>query len=232
MLLLAALAVAVPIAIHLREQRRKGLAVALVTNRSLVTGSSRFPLAVAYGGEELSHPRLMVFAIGNIGNVAIRAEDFETPLVVAIGAGRLLAADVTRTRPPDLDAAVSHSGADIDLSPRLMNPGDVVEVQCLVDGRVASEDVTVRGRVVGVSAVPLLSVQRTSWGEPWRHHWVEDAVAIAAAFGLGAAFVAAAWTWPPSLRTFVVTGIAAVLIAAFTRHVLRQGHRSRLFIGP
>lgn len=232
MLVLAALAVGVPIAIHLREQRRKSVAVALVMNRALVVGGSRFPLAVTYGDAQVSRPRLMVFAIGNIGNVSIKTEDFVSPLTIALAKGQILASDVTRTRPADLPMGVSHSGDALELTPCLMNASDVVEVQCLVDGAVAKEDVTIRGRILGVSTLPLLTVPRTSWGEPYRNPVVEDVVVIAAAAVLIGGVAWATWVSQPTVVTYVVAAAGTVALGLFTRFVLRRGHRSRLLLTP
>jgi len=232
MLLLAVLAVLVPCALYVMSQRRKAVAVALVANRTLVTRNARFPMGVTYRGTALSQPRLLVLAIANVGNVPVEADDYESPLRVELRRTRVLDAAVSRTYPQDLRAELVHSDDALELRPLLMNPGDSVEVQCLLDGPLGSQDIVPGGRISGVAFVPLLSVPRTSWDQPYRVPRLETVISIAAAGLLSALLAWPAWEWPPTTVTYVVVGAASALLVLFIRTTLRRDRHSRLFLSP
>ncbi len=230
MLLLAALAVVIGALQWHGARRRKGPAVALVTNRGLVAHNARFPMRITYGDVTVGQPRLLVLAIGNVGNVPVVADDFETPLRVEIGRSRLLDATVSRARPTDLPVSLSHGEGRLELQPLLLNPGDSIELQCLLDGPLDARDIVPGGRISGISSLPLLSVPRTSWDEPYRVSRMESALSIVAAAILAGVLVVPTWSWPPSQTTYLAGAAAVVLVGLFAAYVIRKDRRSRLFL--
>ena len=230
MLLLAGLAVVVGGLQWHAGRRRKALAVALVTNRALVAHNARFPMRIHYGDVTVSQPRLLVLAIGNIGNVPVARHDFETPLGVALGSATVLDATVSRTRPTDLQALLTHSDGKLALQPLLLNPGDSLELQCLLDGHIGAVDVVPTGRISGVSSLPLLSVPRTSWDEPYRVSRIESAISIGAAAIFAGVLVMPTWSWPPSPNTYLAAAAALLAMGLFAAYVIRKDRRSRLFL--
>jgi hypothetical protein len=230
LVVLAALAVLVPTLLWLREQRRKALAVALVTNRALVTSQAHFPLKVTYDRKVIAQPRIVVLAVANLGNVPVEAADFETALKVEFRHAQLLDATVARTRPHDLSAALTFTASGLALAPLLLNPGDGLEIQCLVDGRVKAEDLLPGGRISGVASVPLLSVPRTSWNEPYRTSRSETAVSLVAVAGLLVLPVIPLANWPPDAATYAGATAALLAWGWIASYALRRARRSRLFL--
>jgi hypothetical protein len=167
------------------QRYRKGLGVAVLTDRPLLMTPSPFAVSVHHDGKVVAEPRLIVVRIANTGNVPIEASDFERSLSMTFPQCEVLSAEVTGVRPAELTATLRTDGPTITLEPCLLNPTDLIEVQCLVDG---STELQVDCRVVGVRSVEKVNLPRDSWGKVWRVSTVEVvAMSLMPVLGIGLA---------------------------------------------
>jgi hypothetical protein len=100
-------------------------------------------------------PGLIVVAIANTGNVAIKPEDFQAPLVIATRERTaVLEAAVASTEPPELFpyVHVSQPGQThnrVKIENLLLNPRDIITIRLLVHN--FEPEVRVEGRITNVS---------------------------------------------------------------------------------
>jgi len=124
-----------------------------------------FTVTLHHDGKVVGKPRLIILRIANTGNVAIETADFVQPLSITFPGCEVLSAEVTGVRPDELTATVRVDGPAMILDPCLLNPTDLIEVQCLLDG---SHDLRVECRFVGVRSVQQVNLPRDSWDKVWR----------------------------------------------------------------
>jgi len=149
--------VLVSVTIAYFARRPKRLDYSITTNRQiLVPGSYRQyshlgALAVTFEGERLSDPRLLVFRIANSGKIEIRPDDFDQPLHLSVGLdAKVVTAGVVGSQPADLSVKLDKiSRSIVALDPVLLNSGDWVDIQLLIDG--LALEPTVNGRIAGAT---------------------------------------------------------------------------------
>jgi len=97
-------------------------------------------ISVAIDGDPLKHPRAVQLTIMNSGNVGLRTETMHKKFeVVCEGEQELCSAYVTRTigkqgRAEELPYLLAVRGHSLDVPSTLLNPGDYVTCQLLIDG--------------------------------------------------------------------------------------------------
>ena len=142
---------------------RRGLArleYVVTMTRRILPGRVADDLDVTHHGVEVADPALSVVRIVNTGDRAIRREDFETDLTVTYdGVRELVSASWSATRPDDLRPGIGIEGNRVLISPQVINPGDMLELQVLSAGPPSA--VSVAGRVAD-----LLVVQRRALPYP------------------------------------------------------------------
>lgn len=106
---------------------------------------------VVYNGERLTRPWYSRVRIANDGNVEIRSDDFEVPLLVQWEGARLLAVKVTAWQPSGLRVECSLDGDSFSVEPLLMNVGDWFDVDVLLDGGQATPAIATR--IAGVRSI-------------------------------------------------------------------------------
>lgn len=149
------------------NRQAKALAYAIVDNRPLVMGPSQFPLEVRYGGHLVKNPRLVVWRLANSGGQPIEVPHFEEAISFKVAGAKILSSEVTKTRPSTFRPTVEQRGDDmVVMERRLMNPGDLVEVQMLIDG--LPEDLRMESRIAGISQIEQIKVPLTSLSQPWK----------------------------------------------------------------
>jgi hypothetical protein len=153
------------------QRNHKALSLAVLTNRPLLTTPSPFTVSVHHNGKVVGEPRLIVLRIANTGNVPIETADYEQPLSIRFLYCQVLSAEVTGGRPDGLATPLHLDGPTLTLDPCLLNPTDLIEVQCLLDGSL--ENLQVECRVVGVQSVNQVNLPRDSWGKVWRVSTIE-----------------------------------------------------------
>jgi hypothetical protein len=151
------LGVAVSVFIYRAQKRKKIVEYAVVAQTPLVTADAPSSLQLRFHGEVVEDVRLLTIAVANMGTDSIATSDFEgEPLKVQIagrgdGAPRILSAEVRNPQPQALAPRLAVNGAILEIEPLILNAGDSFGIQMLTAGGEA--DVSVDGRVVGVSAI-------------------------------------------------------------------------------
>jgi amino acid transporter len=93
----------------------------------------------------------MLVRIANSGNAPVVAADYESPIRLSLGSdARIFTADVVEAKPANLTVSPTIEGADVVVSPVLLNPGDSVTLQMLAQ---SEGGMTVGARIVGVSQI-------------------------------------------------------------------------------
>ena len=111
-------------------------------------------LQVAIDGAPLKSPYLSVLELSNDGDKPIPSTDFESPLEIRVVEGAVVArAQVTETKPKDVEATLTWETQAIKLRPLLLNPKDVVTVSVLTSGN--KPEFSTRARIAGISVVPI-----------------------------------------------------------------------------
>src|SRR6266508_6678767 len=64
------------------QRHRKGLGVAVLTDRPLLSTPMPFTVTLHHDGKVVGKPRLIILRIANTGNVAIETADFVQPLSI------------------------------------------------------------------------------------------------------------------------------------------------------
>jgi len=163
--LIGAIGLVAAFVIYQWQRHRKGLGVAVLTDRPLLSTPMPFTLTVHHDGTVVGKPRMIGLRIANTGNVPIETADFVQPLSITFPSCEVLSAEVTGVRPDELTATLRVDGPTVILDPCLLNPTDLIEVQCLLDGYY---DLRVDCRVVGVQSVQQVNLPRDSWDKVWR----------------------------------------------------------------
>jgi hypothetical protein len=136
---LAALIVA-GVAIWLQRKPKKILFFQLVTDVPLMTirETKISGVSILFQGQPIANARVLVFRIINKGTAAIRAEDFESPMVVEVGAkARVLSAEIEYARPSNIAAKPMAIANTVNFQPCLLNSNDGFRCRILVDGATA-----------------------------------------------------------------------------------------------
>lgn len=111
-------------------------------------------LQVAVDGVSLKSPYLSVLELSNDGDKPIPSADFEAPLEIRLADGSIVArAQVTETKPKDIEASLSWEAQVLKVKPLLLNPKDVITISVLTSGK--KPEFAARARIAGISAVPI-----------------------------------------------------------------------------
>lgn len=155
-LVLTIVSVVVPVWIWRADLNSRSLKIRIASQVSLHpdNAASISGLQVAVDGVPLKSPYLSVLELSNDGEKPIQAGDFEAPLEVRIAEGSSLArAQVTESKPRDVEAALTWEVQSIKIKPLLLNPKDVVTISILTAG--SKPQFTTRARIAGISTVPV-----------------------------------------------------------------------------
>lgn len=147
-------AILLPLWIYFRQKNKKEISYTLVSNAPIVRirPSVADRIKIILDGEEIKEAQLVVIAIKNTGNVAVKREDYDEPITVKFPSRTILSADVLNTNPKNLlnpeDAktllAWSHSS--VTLAKHLLNPKEEIQLSVLLKGSKAEP--SVRARIV------------------------------------------------------------------------------------
>jgi len=144
----AIIAIAVSIVVAARARERKAIAYG-VTATPLVHDLAYGQIEITHAGRSVRDVYLVEIEIGNVGNTAIRAADFEKLLMARFGkAAEVLSAEIAATQPSDLEPKISYGAKGVAILPLLLNPGDGFTIRTLVSRFDGEVDLT--GRVAGV----------------------------------------------------------------------------------
>jgi hypothetical protein len=137
---------------YLKRRGRSRLEYVVVMRRQLLPGRVARDLDVTHHGAVVADPALTVVRIVSVGDQAIRPEDFETDLTVTFDAVQeLVYASWSAVRPADLRPELGIEDDRVLIAPKVINPGDMLELQVLSAGQ--PNGVSVAGRVAGLAIV-------------------------------------------------------------------------------
>jgi hypothetical protein len=141
-----------------RSQRGKTrLEFVVVSNARVVPATISTKLEVTYNDSAVPDASVAIIRLVNTGDKAIVAEDFSTDLIVRLdGAEEVVSASSTQTRPVDLDPELNVRGNRVLITPLLINPGDMMELQMLASGLASL--ITIEGRIANVGEIPQRSL--------------------------------------------------------------------------
>jgi hypothetical protein len=140
--------------VYRAQRARRELSFGVLSTHSLLTVHSSFTnrVKVTLDDVPVSDAHLMVLALKNSGNVAIRPADFHKPLELRFSpTSRVLSVEVARKQPPNLEVELSLQGNSATLAPILLNPGEHIVLQALIAGKNPTVECDVR--VEGISAL-------------------------------------------------------------------------------
>jgi len=155
--LLAVAAMGLSVWIYFAQRTSKRLLVERIVRIPLVTmGPNAVPgLTVSLNGRPINQATVLVVRIENIGNAAIPATDYESPIALIFdGTSEVLDASLSDASPDSLPVTFDRSGSVLRLAPLLLNPGDVFTFRALL----AASDVrySVSARIAGVKRVETI----------------------------------------------------------------------------
>lgn len=138
------------------DANAKSLIISVLSKNAIgdLGGNSFGEVKISIDGRNLDNAYVTNFQILHNGTRPIVASDFERPLEISMGE------DVKIEKVNLKDGALSSLEPSYDLidnklriSPLLMNPGDLIAVEVLTAG--GSPDLNVKGRIAGVSSIPI-----------------------------------------------------------------------------
>jgi hypothetical protein len=113
----------------------------VVTNRKLLPGRVAEHLEVRLNDTQLAEPSLCIVRLVNTGDTPIRTEDYESDLVITLqGVETIASAIWTGARPPDLRPEIRVDDNRVSITPTLVNPEDMLELQVLAAGQAEDKD--------------------------------------------------------------------------------------------
>lgn len=136
----------VALAVYWRQKPIKRLASWIVVDVPLLT-LSNLDVRVYSGDDLLQKPRVLVFRIQNTGREAIKADDFEGAIRIAMTARKVVNATTVNASDQLVPKVMLNQGTldedkpdvwTVEIDPLLLNPGEWFEVRCLVEGPVKS----------------------------------------------------------------------------------------------
>ena len=133
-------------------------------------------LQVVVDGVPLKSPYLSVIELSNDGEKPILSSEFEAPLEIRVVEGSSLArAQVTESKPNDVEAVLTIEGQLVKIKPLLLNPKDVVTISILTAGN--KPQFATKARIAGISMVPV-------YGSDGKNSHIQNGItAIALLFG-------------------------------------------------
>jgi hypothetical protein len=154
--ILAALGIVVAIAIYLRQRTIKRFEYHMISSRELMVDAKvggNKELRVRYGEREVKDPRLVALKLHNSGRMEIRSDDFEQPVRIVVSPeASVVFTEVVGTNPDRLQPIITIADdKTLELKPLLLNAGDWMELQLLVDGDPTPLELV--GRIAGVQHI-------------------------------------------------------------------------------
>jgi len=119
-----------------------------------IPGKSK--LAILYAGKPIPMYAVLRATVRNVGNVSIRPTDYVVPIRLQLrNVTEIVEITLAHQAPPDLGASAIKAGANVQLTPILLNPGDEYSVDIGVSAPkgVLPAVASVTGRIEGVPRI-------------------------------------------------------------------------------
>lgn len=153
-IVIAIVAVLVPIFIYFAQKKHKELSYIIDTKSSLIPFKDNIEgnLRVFYNDIQVSKLDLIVFTINNSGRADIESKDYERPLSFFVGEKAIIIDhDIVDTDPDNLSIECKAKGNKIIFTPCLLNKGESFGVKLLItdhDGELQPD-----GRIKGIKKI-------------------------------------------------------------------------------
>ena len=130
---------------HFNGRARARLEYVVTTRRRILPGLVTDELEVVHNGALVVDPALTIVRFVNSGENAIRPADFENKLALSLtGDCELVTANWSASRPTELRPSLEIQGNGVLIAPRLINSGDMLEIQLITSGLPASLELAAR----------------------------------------------------------------------------------------
>lgn len=153
---LIALAIGLPTIYYtVKADRTKSLSVSYTTKKALLltdAGKAGPKVEVSVSGRQIAQPWLVTFTIKNDGNIPIEERDVEAPLRLQFERSKVVSSEIVKKNQDSVGAEVTNGSDYIILTHKLLNPGDFITVDVLLDGEPAMPP-SASCRISGVSTV-------------------------------------------------------------------------------
>lgn len=128
----------------------------------LSTGSGHLPLKVVFDGQDVSSPYITQVRLGNTGKIELKADDFDGPVRISFNNSVILQVRNSGRSSEAINPALSKpaSSKSISFTPTLLNQGEWIEYQLIMDGELETPEIYARVAGHGSASVDSLA-QRT-----------------------------------------------------------------------
>ena len=136
----------------------RAIDIRIVTSDSLLSPTSATlpqPIEVFFSGARVVSPRRFVCELVCTGRSPVRREDVEVPVSLQFAGGRVLSASIPNVHPEGIEASAVVHDASVEIRHGLLNPGDIVRIEALLDSSVAVP--TVSARIADVKRVRIIA---------------------------------------------------------------------------
>ena len=157
----ALLAVIVSIVIYRLQRQNKELAFGVLAEHHLLGVSDELAnrVRITFDNRPVENIKLLVFALKNSGNKAVKVEDFIRPITISLGnEAKLLSFECIKECPANLNINISSNEDMLEISPILLNSGDYFLIQVLASVEKAKIEQDIK--IVGVSSFVNLTVKQ------------------------------------------------------------------------
>lgn len=145
-------------------RNRKRLGYRIVSQQSVLSVQQDLEgrVGITFDGQPVHDVRLTILHIRNTGNVPIQDSDYVQPVGFTFGEGTtVLDTEVVKKTPPNMSVSLETKENEVVVMPDIFNGGDALTFKVLTAG---GENVTVQGRVAGVSQIREISgTSRSLW---------------------------------------------------------------------
>ena len=138
------------------KRSAKGLTYRIAVNASLIErkDSVKDKVTVQYDGKEVKDLSMIQLELTNTGGQPISDKDYEKPIRISfLDTVEIIEAEVIKSRPASLSPQICIEDNFVSVSPLLLNAGDSFKVQMLVNSVIASQEIKVHGRIVGINDI-------------------------------------------------------------------------------
>ena len=157
---LAILTFVTMIVIFLLSRKKKQLSYDIISSNPVLLRKDEVEgkLEILYNKKPVKDVYLSVIKLINSGNMEIKKDDFEKPVVIDFGKGT----EVLTTEISDgIKTELSILEENVMVTPTLLNKGDYITIKTLVSNFQKNE-ITFTGRIVGVKAIKKYTESKTS----------------------------------------------------------------------
>jgi hypothetical protein len=150
--LLTAIVIAITIYFAFRPTESKQMTLTSNGLRPLININAQNPgdFKILYRGKEVASPWIFSGSLTNTGNTPIDASDVENNKMLIIFPNvAVLRPVITSVQPKDIIASIDAAGDTVELSHKLMNPGDTISFDVILSGEPGPREV--RYHVRGMS---------------------------------------------------------------------------------